>query len=106
MWVSLRTACWPSTLDRPDDVAGADDRARDGAAALRERRDGLLDVVEVGVADKGAIVRPQGAVDADVELVLMVGVVGGAACSCWRRRSWSGGEAREQGGRGGIEAGE
>ena len=68
------------------DATGAEDRAADEAAAVGERGDGLFDFVVEGVAAEGAVAGAEGAVDADVELALVVGVVGGAACSCWRRR--------------------
>ena len=68
------------------DAAGSEDRAGDGAASIGQRRDRLLDFVVVGVAAEGAVAGAESAVDADVELALVVSVVGGAPCSCWPRR--------------------
>ncbi len=90
----------------PIDAAGADRlRAGDGAGAIGQRRYGLLHVGEVGVAAEGAVALAQDAVEAEVELVLVVGVVAGACvvvgCAAGRRR----GEAAEQSERGGVEAG-
>ena len=79
-----------------DDSAGAEDGAGDGSAAVGERRDGLLDVVEVGVAGEGVVAGSKDSVEADVELILVVGVVGGAGVVICRGGVGRGGEAGEE----------
>ena len=87
------------------DVAAADDSSDGGAAAIGQRGDRLLDVGEVGVAAEGSVVNAEGAVDADVELVLVVGVVGGASVVVGgeARSDYRRGESREQCDGGGVE---
>ena len=106
MWVSLKTACWPRTLERPATPPVPRTEPTDGAAAVGEEGDGLLDLAVVGVAAEGAVAMAEGAVDAEVELVLVVGVVGGAGVVVGGGGEVGGcGEAGEQGFGGGIEAG-
>ena len=84
--------------------AGADDCAGESSAAVGQRGDRLLDFVVVGVAAKGTIAAAQRAIDADVELGLMIRIVrgsgvivgGGLACGCRETREQSHGRGIER----------
>ena len=69
---------------------GAEDGGGGGPGAFGEEGHGLLDLGVVGVAGEGAVALAEGSVNAEVELVLVVGVVGGAGVvvggsgACWQ----------------------
>ena len=83
----VKTACCPSHIGQSVNTAGSDDRTRDEAAAVGQRSNRLLHFVVIGVASKCAVPRLVGAVDAQVELALMICVVRGARVIVGRRRS-------------------
>ena len=60
------------------DATGADALTGDCAAAVGQGSYRLLDFVVVGVAAEGAIAGAKCAVEREIELVLVVGIVGGA----------------------------
>jgi hypothetical protein len=100
VWVSLKTACWPRTLESPTTlpllmIPATVGPLPSGSAVI---------VGEVGIAPETPVVRTDGAVDADVKLVLVVGVVGGARVVVGGGREICGsGEAGEQGLGGGVK---
>ena len=50
-------------------------RPRDGAATFRQGRDRLLHIAEIGVTCKGSVMTSSCAVHAEVELILMIGII-------------------------------
>jgi hypothetical protein len=88
------------------DSACTEGGAGDGSAAVGEWGYGFFDFVVVGVTAKEAVAVGEDAVDADVELVLVVGVVGGAGVVIGCCGEVGGcGEAIEKGYGGGVEWG-
>ena len=65
-------------VGKPRDVVGAENGTGDGAGAVGKRSNRLLDFVVVAVAGEGAVVFTASTVNAEVDLVLVVVVVGGA----------------------------
>src|SRR4051812_21673494 len=61
------------------DVSASDDPCHCGPAAVRERRDGLLYIREIGVAPENPIVDSDPSIQTEVKLVLMFAVIRGSA---------------------------
>ena len=68
----------PEDVREADDSTGANDGTGNRAAAIGQWSNWLLHIGEVGVSPKASVVDADGAVDAGVKLVLVVGIVCGA----------------------------
>ena len=79
MWVSLKTACWPRTCDRPATAPVPRTAPAVAPEPSGSGSDGLFDIGESrSSGQRHGLWAAEGAVEAEIELVLVVGVVGGA----------------------------